>query len=316
MGLTVLRLTDILVVVSGSCRYCFGQTNMRTQNLRTLTIDQGGPPAAESRRVPEQIVAHILALSREYAASGRRLPSERDLAKQLGVGRSSVREALRTLSDAGLVHTRSGDGSRVKFNDTSAVLQSAFLALAARENPSLIDLYEIREIVEVFLAGRAAERRTDFDLAEIQSALAAMNFKTGDPTDLAGANMRFHNAIASAAHNPVLAEFMRCIYTCTHERIVQGGYRVADWPVSREVHDQIYDAIRRQNPQDARRAMTMHMGIAIEEIRSIERSPIEPRKDHRMPILRAETSVTPLYHRSTTLTGQHTRRQYDECIIS
>ncbi len=168
--------------------------------------------------VRNQTLERIKTLMQENGSSDFRLPSERDLAVRLGVSRTSVREALRTLTNQGLLETRRGAGTRVA-RTTRPVLENAFEFLLMRTEPSLLDLYETRELIEVYLAGRAAERRTDSDLARIEEALRAMGDGRADPTDLGGPNLRFHMAIAAAAHNPILAEIIACLYAGIHARV-------------------------------------------------------------------------------------------------
>jgi DNA-binding FadR family transcriptional regulator len=180
-----------------------------------------------------------------------------------------VREALRTLTHQGILETRHGAGTQVA-QDPAPALETAFEFLLVRARPSLLDLYDTRELIEVYLAGRAAERRSEEELAAIEGALRAMGDGSADPTDLRGPNLRFHRAVAAAAHNTVLAEILACLYNGIRARIEAAGYRVGDWPVSQEIHAEIFEAIKRRNTQDAQRAMTVHMGVAIAEIRQIE----------------------------------------------
>lgn len=218
--------------------------------------------------VRDKALRQIQALLRENPGPAYRLPGERELAERLGVSRPSVREALRTLAQQGMLRTRHGAGTQAAGG--GAALEAAFGALLAQVEPPLLDLYETRELLEVYLAGRAAERRTEAELAQIEVALRALGDGLADPIERHGPNLRFHLAIAAAAHNPVLSEILSCLYAGIHARVEAAGLEVGRWPVSREIHEQIFEAIRRQNTQDAQRAMTVHMGIAIEEIRQIE----------------------------------------------
>src|SRR5262245_44934190 len=124
--------------------------------------------------VVEEIIEQIKDLihSERYAPSAR-LPSERDLAKQLKVSRPSVREALRTLTLMGVVDTRHGSGTQIAAS-SARVLKTPFEFLLSLDRPSMEELLEARELLEVFLAGRAAERRTQEDLGAIQRALDDM----------------------------------------------------------------------------------------------------------------------------------------------
>ncbi|MDG4857326.1 FCD domain-containing protein [Streptomyces sp. T-3] len=125
---------------------------------------------------------------------GTRLPGETLLAKDLGVGRSTAREALRALTGEGLVQPRQGAGVFVMatepVEDWPTRLRKAAVA----------DVLEVRLLIEVQAAALAAERRTSEDLDALDAALAA------GPTAAHGADIALHAALVRAAHNPVLAD--------------------------------------------------------------------------------------------------------------
>ncbi|MFI6297105.1 GntR family transcriptional regulator [Nonomuraea sp. NPDC050790] len=173
------------------------------------------------------------ALRAEIAAGrwpvGAKLPGETTLAGQLGVGRSTVREALRALAGAGLVRPRQGSGVFVTatepLEDWPARLRRAAIG----------DVYEVRMLVEVQAARLAAHRRTEADLATLQTALSTRRAAAGelsargtavadpharavageaDGRGAAGeadarfidADIALHAAVVAAAHNPVLTD--------------------------------------------------------------------------------------------------------------
>ncbi|MFC8230216.1 FadR/GntR family transcriptional regulator [Streptomyces sp. NPDC057287] len=131
---------------------------------------------------------------------GTKLPGETTLAASLGVGRSTVREALRALSGAGLVQARQGAGvfviaSEAK-EDWSAQLRRA----------AVTDVYEVRIGIEVEAARLAARRRTDEDIAGLSAALAGRRDAAGEgDAAFVDADIALHAAVVAAAHNPVLS---------------------------------------------------------------------------------------------------------------
>ncbi|KAB8193164.1 FCD domain-containing protein [Nonomuraea phyllanthi] len=132
---------------------------------------------------------------------GTRLPGENALAKALGVGRSTVREALRALAGAGLVRARQGSGVFViatdPVDDWPARLRRAAVA----------DVYEVRMMVETQAARLAARRRTDEDVAALESALAARaGAAAQDDAAFVDADIALHAAVVAAAGNPVLTD--------------------------------------------------------------------------------------------------------------
>ncbi|WEB38815.1 FCD domain-containing protein [Streptomyces yunnanensis] len=132
---------------------------------------------------------------------GSRLPGETTLAKTLGVGRSTVREALRALAGAGMVQPRQGAGVFViaaePTEDWPTRLRRAAVA----------DVYEVRAMVEVQAARLAAERRTEADVTALYAALERRRTDgAADDAAFVDADIALHAAVVDAAHNPVLTD--------------------------------------------------------------------------------------------------------------
>lgn len=148
----------------------------------------------------EQATTHLREqiISGEWAV-GTKLPGETALAKSLGVGRSTVREALRALAGAGLVQARQGSGVFViaasPKEDWPTKLRQA----------AITDVYEVRMLLEVEAAQLAARRRTDDDIAALRAASTARR-TAGNAGNAAfvEADIALHEAVVAAAHNPVL----------------------------------------------------------------------------------------------------------------
>ncbi|WP_069765661.1 FadR/GntR family transcriptional regulator [Streptomyces sp. LUP47B] len=132
---------------------------------------------------------------------GTKLPGETTLAKELGVGRSTVREALRALAGAGLVQPRQGAGVFVTATRTVEDWPTRLRRAA------VTDVYEVRMAVEVHAARLAARRRTPEDVTAMERALEGRRAASAS-SDAAfvDADITFHAAVVAAAHNPVLAD--------------------------------------------------------------------------------------------------------------
>ncbi|MGP3755592.1 FadR/GntR family transcriptional regulator [Streptomyces sp. IBSNAI001] len=131
---------------------------------------------------------------------GTKLPGETTLAASLGVGRSTVREALRALAGAGLVQARQGAGVFV----IAAEPEEDWTARLRRA--AVTDVYEVRISIEVEAARLAARRRTDEDLAALTAALAGRRAAAaGGDAAFVDADIALHTAVVAAAHNPVLS---------------------------------------------------------------------------------------------------------------
>ncbi len=139
---------------------------------------------------------------------GSRLPAEPELMTQLGVGRSTVREAIRTLARVGLVQVRQGDGTYV----TVRPADDEGLATRCRR-AQLHEIHDVREALELQAARLAAERRTDDDLAELRQLLdvRAAARAARDAGAYAAADVAFHRRIVTATRNTMLVDLYRVL---------------------------------------------------------------------------------------------------------
>ncbi|MEU4745674.1 GntR family transcriptional regulator, partial [Actinosynnema sp. NPDC023658] len=130
---------------------------------------------------------------------GTKLPGETALATALGVGRSTVREALRALAGAGLVQARQGAGVFVIATEAAEDWSTRL------KRSAIADVYEVRMMIEVEAVRLAAVRRTDADVVAIEAALEARRAAGGaDDAEFVRADNALHSAVDAAAHNAVL----------------------------------------------------------------------------------------------------------------
>jgi DNA-binding FadR family transcriptional regulator len=143
---------------------------------------------------------------------GTRIPPESELIERLQVGRGTLREAVRALAHAGLLEVRQGDGTYVR---TRSELAGALRRQIGRSSDAHVQ--EVRRALEVEAARLAAARRTDADLDACAAALADRDVLAGRAAELGrwdeswarpwvAADVRFHQAVVAAAHNPMLLE--------------------------------------------------------------------------------------------------------------
>ncbi|WP_030057229.1 MULTISPECIES: FadR/GntR family transcriptional regulator [Streptomyces] len=189
---------------------------------------------------------------------GGKLPGEVALAKELGVGRSTVREALRTLAAAGMVRSRQGSGVFVtadrRAEDWPARLRRAELA----------HVYEVRTMVEVQAARLAATRRTEADLAALDAALAARHAAgRADDTAFVDADIALHTALVAAAHNPVLDDLFAQFAPVLREQLVLlvglFGIRAEDPNQGYASHADLVRAVHDGDPEAAGRVLTAEL---------------------------------------------------------
>jgi GntR family transcriptional repressor for pyruvate dehydrogenase complex len=191
---------------------------------------------------------------------GERIPSERQLAETLGVGRSIVREALKSLTVLGLIDVRQGDGTYLKRTDSDLLPQAIEwgLLLGAKR---ITDLVEARHYIEVLTASLAAQRRDAAALVELRRCVAIME-QTTDPNEFVQADLAFHYGVAAAAGNQSLLQIMRSIRSLLQVWISRVMVAADSSRPTWEEHAAILDAIERQDPNAASEAMETHMVAA------------------------------------------------------
>jgi GntR family transcriptional repressor for pyruvate dehydrogenase complex len=205
--------------------------------------------------IVERLVGLIL---EEGLVPGDKLPSERELMVRLGVGRSSLREAVKTLSALGLVDVRVGSGMFVTSGDASALITPLSWGLLVGER-SAREVVEARRVVEIELAGLAAERATDGEIAAIGEKLALMRASLDDADAFARYDLEFHLAVARAAHNQVLYRMIDTLRHVLRAWFVEVFPRRTDKSEPIRKHEPILAAIRARDPGAARAAMAAHL---------------------------------------------------------
>lgn len=160
--------------------------------------------AVQTSRLPDALSSMLeRMLAQGQLPAGARLPSERELATQLGVSRVSVREAIHELLLKGLVERRPGRGT-VVVNADGGGLGDSLLGVMAPESRDLRSILDFREAIEPPITARAALRATPADLRGLRAAVADME-RAASRADYAALDRRFHHLVARATHNPLLS---------------------------------------------------------------------------------------------------------------
>ncbi len=191
---------------------------------------------------------------------GDRLPPERDLAKQLGVSRPTLRAGIRTLAAVGVLHSKQGAGTFITDADESPALDANPLRLMASLHGFTSDeMFETRIAIEMDVAGLAAERATSEHLAAMSEEVAEMFASLDEPEEYLVHDMRFHQTIAAASGNRILTALMNMVATILFETRSKTVKRATDLKESAEYHRQIYRCIRDRNSSAARETMREHL---------------------------------------------------------
>lgn len=197
---------------------------------------------------------------------GDRLPSERELARQLDVSRPILRDALKRLELAKLVVTRHGGGTVIA-DVIGQVFSAPVVNLFANHPQATADYLEYRREIEGITAEFAAERATDTDKALLTSIMTAMEEAHGasDFATEAQLDVEFHNAIGECAHNIVLLHTLRSCYQLLtdgvfYNRSLIYAMRGAANTLLKQ-HRAIYDAVIAGDAPAARQAVADHIGF-------------------------------------------------------
>jgi GntR family transcriptional repressor for pyruvate dehydrogenase complex len=192
---------------------------------------------------------------------GERLPSERQLAQSMGVGRSAVREALKALGFLGLVEARQGGGTYFRNSGSDILPQVVEWGLLLHE-PHMLDLVEARGHIEVVVAGLAAERRDEQALEELRELLGVMREAGDDTKRFVEADANFHMRLAKAAENNVLSSVVMSIQSLMRVWIRRVIEAAGETNSSYLEHVPIFDSVERRDAAQARAAMGRHLDAA------------------------------------------------------
>ena len=213
----------------------------------------------EPQRLYRQIAGQLRTLiTQGEFVPGSRLPAERDLAKQLGVSRPSVREALIAMEVEGWVEVRTGSGVYVLDRSSRRKAQQT---VSAEWGP--LELIRARRLVEGEIASLAAAQAKRKDLDAMRKAIDAMNSDAQKGILPLEGDRAFHSAIVEASCNAVLIETVQGFWDSRsspmYERLVGYFETMKAWQSAIDEHEAIYAAIRAHDSTAARDAMHAHM---------------------------------------------------------
>lgn len=217
-----------------------------------------------ARRIYEDVALQLTEkINSGELSDGSLLPSERELAEEFGVSRTSVREALLSLQSSGLISVRQRARARVTplnnpafFNQLSGAAQS----LLSRQH-GVADFQEARVLFECGLVRYAARHASPKELDRLAVALAKNKKAIGDSAAFAKTDMEFHDILAEIPRNPIftalntaLSEWLKLQRTVPIEASIRGAVRRAY-----EGHEEIYEAVAARDVEAADRAMADHL---------------------------------------------------------
>jgi GntR family transcriptional repressor for pyruvate dehydrogenase complex len=211
-------------------------------------------------RLYEQIVQQIEdSVLNGTLKPGDQLPAERELAHQLGVSRTAVREAVKALREKGLVEAYSGRGTFVTDGTSQAARQSFDLMVKIGQQEGAPHLAELRLILEPGIAALAAVRVKEEDLTAMREAVAVMDRAQDDPEAYIEADLDFHLALAETVANPLILSLIDSIVGLLREQRIK-IFNVEGGPQRGQIHHKrILEAMERGDAEMARTAMRSHL---------------------------------------------------------
>ena len=194
---------------------------------------------------------------------GDKLLPVHQLAEQFQVGRSAVREALSALRAMGLIEMKQGEGTYVRNFDSSSLTKSLNNKLLMKKE-DILNLLEVRKVLEVGAVRAAAAKRTEANLQNMKQWLDEMAKSIGDEKAGEKADFHFHMGIAESSHNNILLELMNHVSEMIAEtigesrRIILYGEQTTSERLLEE-HQSIYDAVLGRSVELAQQAMLDHL---------------------------------------------------------
>jgi GntR family transcriptional repressor for pyruvate dehydrogenase complex len=232
----------------------------------------------------EQIVQQIEdSVLKGKLKPGDQLPAERELAQQLGVSRTAVREAVKTLREKGLVEAYSGRGTFITDGTSQAARQSFDLMIKLGQPEGSPHLAELRLILEPGIAALAAVRATEENISMMREAVEVMERSQKDPAAYIEADLDFHLALAEAVANPLILSLIDSIVGLLREQRIR-IFNIEGGPQRGQVHHKrILAAMERRDSEMARSAMRAHLEQVREDSKAPNGISPSPRRKHAPP---------------------------------
>lgn len=223
----------------------------------------------------DQAARNLMAyIEAEDLKPGRWLPSEHQLAADLGVSRPIIREALKSLEGKGVIAVVSGKGAVVKPLD-GQLLQQFFQRAIQIEQEALIDLIELRRAIEIAVAGQAARQRRPEELAQIAAIVGEMRRSLHAPEDYVALDVTFHQLVAALTRNQLMCHLVTSIREVIKDTLQESQLRSLNDEQLERVqrgHEAILAAIEQGDVAAAEQAMAEHFEEAINSLVSRTRS--------------------------------------------
>ena len=232
-----------------------------------MALDAPTIQPIRKRAISDEIVDQLVSLiSRNELKPGERLPPERDLCRQFGVGRTSLREALKSLATLGIIEGRVGEGTFIS-RDSSRHLERTLQWGLLLDDKGIEDLIETRLMLECQTADAAANRAQKQDLLDIRQAVDRLESSLGDQSLFLEQDLAFHLAIAKATGNTILYNMLSLTRNYLQQWIVQSRAQLA-----LQEHREILEAIEAADQDLSRQRMHDHLVSSSRDLRRADKT--------------------------------------------
>jgi GntR family transcriptional regulator, transcriptional repressor for pyruvate dehydrogenase complex len=249
------------------------RTVPRPSSSLTLDAGEGLFQHIRLKSPSDQIAEQVRSLvAKGRLRPGQQLPTERQMAVMLGVGRQAVRGALSKLARSGLVEVVPFKGAFIR-SLTPDSLRGPLLTLLDSEIANMFEFMEVRKVIEAWCAEEAARRADPVKLKRVEESLTLMDEAIRAGRSIARADIEFHTAIADAAENVILVHLMDTFTSLLHStarfrNIAADASNVGTYLAE---HRAIYEAIERGDGAEARRRMLGHLATVTARVRAVLR---------------------------------------------
>jgi DNA-binding FadR family transcriptional regulator len=234
---------------------------------RARVLNESIGPMAEkvqAKKVGEDAARRLAELIfNQQVPSGTALPPERELAETLGIGRGTMREALRILQIFGLLDSKTGRYGGPVVSRPDADDLSVALTLSLKANgATMLDVLDARAAIEPRLASLAAERVTPHQVTQMRESVAAMREKGVADREFQLLATRFHDMVADAAGSRVLSLLAAGLHSIAGGDSVGIAYGPRQIRGTADAHERIINAIEARDPELAAQLWQQHLGEA------------------------------------------------------
>ncbi|MBY0755376.1 FadR family transcriptional regulator [Clostridium sardiniense] len=225
---------------------------------------------AKNTKVYEEVVERIKKMIEEGELKiGDKLPTERAMAEELNVSRASIREAIRSLEVIGLIESIQGAGNYIK-NDFSEILLEPLSMMFMLQQGSAIDIYELREVLELSTIMLSAERISKEELKKLKELIE--KFKESDiESNNVIIDKEFHYTIVKSANNPLITNLLNVLSQVIDKFITDSRKNILESSENKErllkLHERVYIALENRNSLEAYTALKEHFELIKEYIK-------------------------------------------------